>query len=330
MIPNVFISSTIADLQHLREALKDSVEELAYRPVLSEFGDIGYLPQVSAEDSCYLTMRDCQIAVLIVGKRYGSLSANGSAITHNEFKIARENKIPVICLVDREVLSFKKVFDANGEIQSTNTFPGMDYPSKTFNLIQEIMDAPTNNGILPFASVTEARTLLKVQLAHIFGDLLRSKFDPVKAEIKDVLSEIMTLRQELKNRNIDWEPFLRATRFLLDDHNKTLRDLVECISGRVETAVPIILKCRTFDDYLSQTDTELTVNNTPVDLKDMMSNKDLVTVTQFIVADYNNPVKLGGELAYWNMDRDKRITMNASAKQIFDHSYERLKKASLV
>ena len=202
MIPNVFISSTIADLQHLREALKDSIEELAYRPVLSEFGDIGYLPQVSAEDSCYLTMRDCQIAVLIVGKRYGSLSANGSAITHNEFIVARENKIPIVCLVEREVLSFKKVFDANSEIQSAPAFPGMDFPSKSFNLIQEIMDAPTNNGILPFSSIAEARTLLKEQLAHIYGDLLRSKFDPVKAEIKDILSEIMTLRQELKNGNM--------------------------------------------------------------------------------------------------------------------------------
>jgi hypothetical protein len=101
VIPNVFISSTIADLQYFREALKDAVEELAYRPVLSEFGDVGYLPHASAEDSCYLTMRDCQIAVLIVGKRYGSVSTNGLAITHNEFHTAREQKIPVVCLVDQ-------------------------------------------------------------------------------------------------------------------------------------------------------------------------------------------------------------------------------------
>ena len=329
MIPNVFISSTIADLQHLREALKDSIEELAYRPVLSEFGDIGYLPQVSAEDSCYLTMRDCQIAVLIVGKRYGSLSANGSAITHNEFIVARENKIPIVCLVEREVLSFKKVFDANSEIQSAPAFPGMDFPSKSFNLIQEIMDAPTNNGILPFSSIAEARTLLKEQLAHIYGDLLRSKFDPVKAEIKDILSEIMTLRQELKNGNMDWEPFLRATRFLLDDHNRTLRGLLECISGNVENAIPVVIKCKTFEDYLIQTGTELTVNNTPVDQKEMMGNKDLVAVHHFIIADYNNPVKLGGDVAYWNMSRDQRLTMNAIAKQSFDYSYERLRKASL-
>jgi hypothetical protein len=326
MLPNVFISSTIADLQHLREALKDSVEELSYRPVLSEFGDIGYLPQVSAEDSCYITMRDCQIAVLIVGKRYGALSADGRGVTHNEFITARENKIPVICLVDQEVLSYKKVFDANSNKQDLPTFPGMDAPSNTFSLIQEIMDAPINNGVLSFTSVADARTLLKTQLAHIYGDLLRSKYDPVKAGIKDVLSEVMTLRQELKNKEMNPQPFLRAIRFLLDDENKELLEFVECISGGADTAVPILLSCKTFEDYLTETDTEVTIDEATIDFRELWNRNDVVSIHSFRIPNSTpeEPAKIGK----WCVLRGKKAIMNAFAKRFFDYTYEYLRRTA--
>ena len=325
MLPNVFISSTIADLQHLREALKDTVEELAYRPVLSEFGDIGYLPQTSAEDSCYRTMKDCQIAVLIVGKRYGSLSVNGRGITHNEFVTARENTIPVVCLVDREVLSYKKVFDAAREEQPPVKFPGMDSPGNTFALIQEIMDAPVNNGILPFTSVADARTLLKTQLAHVFGDLLHSRFDPVKAGIKDVLSEVMTLRQELRNKDMDPQPFLRATRLLLDDANKQLREFMKYISGSIEIAIPVLLQCRTFEDYLASTDTEVTFDETPVDINEVTKNNDIVTLHSFVISRL---VPGEEKVAHWGILRGKKAIMNATAKRVFDFTYEEIRRAA--
>ena len=327
MIPSIFISSTISDLQHVREALKDTVEELAYRSVLSEFGDIGYLPRTSAEDSCYLTMRDCQIAVLIVGKRYGSLSVNRRSITHNEFLTARENTIPVVCLVDREVLSYKKVYDSIEDRKAQLTFPGMDLPSETFSLIQDIIDAPINNGILPFGSVAEARTLLKTQLAHIFGDLLRSKFDPVKAGIKDVLSEVMTLRQELRNKDMDPQPFLRATRFLLDDSNKQLRDFIEAISGSVEVAVPLLLQCKTFEDYIAATETEITIQEALIDFKDISVSNDFVTLHHFVIPQTG--LRSPGEpnqVSYWGLRRGKRAQMDSNAKRLFVYMYEHLRK----
>ncbi len=329
MIPSVFISSTIADLQHLREAIKDTVQELSYRPVLSEFGDVGYLPQTSAEDSCYLTMRDCQIAVLIVGKRYGSLSANGRSVAHNEFITAQENSIPVVCLADREVLSYKKVFDATAKGSSVPTFPGMDSPTETFSLLQNIMDAPVNNGVLPFGSVAEARMLLKTQLAHVFGELLRSRFDPVKASIKDVLSEVMTLRQELRNREMDPQPFLRATRFLLDDANKELREFVEGISGSVEIAMPQLLQYKTFEDYVAKTETEITLVETMPAIKELTDNNELVTWHQFVIPQrgIRDPDE-SVQVAQWVILRGKRSMMNKEAKRVFDYTYESLRKAA--
>lgn len=325
MIPSVFVSSTIADLQHLREAIRDALRELAYRPVLSEFGDVGYLPQTSTENSCYLAMQDCQIAVVIVGKRYGSISNNDLSITHNEFLAAREHSIPVLCLADKEILSYKKVFDESEKGQKV-TFPGMDSPKSTFALLQAIMDAPINNGVLPFESVADARKLLKNQLAHFFGELLRSTFDPVKAQIKDVQSEVMTMRQELKDREMDPQPFLRASRFLIEDDNKTLREFVEQISGSLELAIPLLLQCRTFDDYIDKTETKLTLIKKKPDTAQLLKNDDLVRSSYFAIPSTKS--SYSPKVGFWCIFRGKRTEMNKEAKHIFDYLFESLRKVS--
>jgi hypothetical protein len=171
VIPSVFVSSTVRDLQHMRDAIRDTISDLAYNPVLSEFGDIGYLPQHSAPDSCYIAARDCQLAVLIIGKRYGELSSNGNSITHQEFKTLRDNSIPIITLIDKEVWTFKRVYDANKVNTSTCAdYPGMDRPEKSFALIGEVLDSPVNNGLIEFEHVADARENVKKQLAHIFGN----------------------------------------------------------------------------------------------------------------------------------------------------------------
>lgn len=139
MIPNIFVSSTIEDLHHLRDGVRDTVAELGYTPVMSEYGDIGYLPRVSVEDSCYHSLTECQIAIVIIGKRYGSLSKSGLSITENEFNAAKEAKLPVITLIDQEVLAFKRVFDAQPDGDKPQHFPGMDLPAKTFVFTQGVM-----------------------------------------------------------------------------------------------------------------------------------------------------------------------------------------------
>lgn len=254
MIPNVFVSSTIEDLHYLRDAIRDVIAELAYNPVMSEYGDIGYSPLHSAEGSCYVTLRQCQLAVLIVGKRYGSVSQSSLSITHNEFRAARQNKIPIITLVDSEVMAFKKVFDTNKSGIDFSA-PGMDSPTKTFNFIAEIVGYAVNNGILTYSNVADARSHLKKQLAHLFGEFLGSQFDPIKADVKDVLSEIKTLRHELVSQhNITSDDrYLKAIRFLLDENRdaKEYRELLEQGLGQpLDAAVRALLDSPTFDEVI--------------------------------------------------------------------------------
>lgn len=252
MIPNVFISSTVEDLRYLRDAIREVIQDLGYIPRMSEYGDIGYSPFSSAENSCYKTIQECHIAFLIIGKRYGDPKSNGLSVTHNEFRAAREKKIPIINLVDKEVLTSKKIYDANKSQKSINV-PGMDYPDKTFSLLQEIMDSPVNNGFLDFSDVSSARKHIKKQLALMFGDFLEKNTDPIKGDIKDILSEIKTLRHELKpDASKDILKFMKAVRFLLDDSNKQYRIVIENLYDTLESSIPDLIKSNTFAEFIER------------------------------------------------------------------------------
>jgi hypothetical protein len=72
MTPNIFISSTISDLHHLRDAVRDTIQEFHYTPRMSEYGDLGYLPTISAIESCCQSIKECQLFILIIGKKYGT------------------------------------------------------------------------------------------------------------------------------------------------------------------------------------------------------------------------------------------------------------------
>jgi hypothetical protein len=85
-------------------------------------------------------MQDCQLAIILIGKRYGDISANGLSVTHNEFRTARSKKIPVICLVAREIIAFKQIYDANSSNNKILSFPGMDAPQETFKFINDFIN----------------------------------------------------------------------------------------------------------------------------------------------------------------------------------------------
>jgi hypothetical protein len=331
MIPNIFVSSTIQDLQHLRDAVRETIIELGYNPIMSDYGDIGYLPSTTAEESCYVTMRDCQLAILIIGKRYGSKSKTGFSITHNEFRTARENKIPIISIVDREVLSFKRVYDANIDKNTEQNFPGMDSPRDAFLFIKEIIESPLNNGILEFATTTEARQHLKKQIAHLFGDLLSHRFDPIKVQLKDVLSEIKTLRHELlKNRGSEPMRYLKATRFLLDDHpgRRRYRELAEQLSGGLDLAIPLMLESSTFKEFIQKSKLNLELHKIPPDLKNIKKQYDTGVLKAYVLQDIESKDKPPSERSwsFWGLTKDKKIIMDKAAERYYSSLHNEFRR----
>src|SRR5207249_4691768 len=99
----VFVSSTVRDLQHVRDSVRELLLDLGYAPVMSEHGEIGFLPEISAADSCFEEASSCDVGILVVGKRYGDLYHDGASVTHLEYRRLREKGIPVIAVVENDL-----------------------------------------------------------------------------------------------------------------------------------------------------------------------------------------------------------------------------------
>jgi|WetSurMetagenome_2_1015567.scaffolds.fasta_scaffold09848_4 hypothetical protein len=332
MIPNIFVSSTIQDLQYLREAIRDTISSLGYRPLMSEFGDIGFLPSLSAEEACYMALKDCQIAIIILGKRYGWIAPNGMGITHNEFRTARENRIPIIFLIDKDIIAYKKVYDQQKKEDKIGPFPDMDSPINTFSLIEEFIDYPINNGFLPYASSLEATENIKKQLSHIFGNLLRERFDPLKAQVQDVLSEIKTLRHELlkdKEGTENYLPYLTAIRFLVDDENKAFSSFLSQLFKAADRAIPDILKYDLFDNFIGALGWRIQIEKYDVNsdlAKEYPELRNHGGITYYIKSF---PESFGDDITQkvsWIVNaNDKIIYFNELTKNYFDWKYGEMK-----
>ncbi|HJT36764.1 MAG TPA: DUF4062 domain-containing protein [Pirellulales bacterium] len=213
MIPNVFISSTIADLHYLRDGLRDVIQELAYRPVMSDYSEVGYLENSRATDACYQTVQQCQMAVVIVGKRYGSVDASGLSITHREYQSAQKANLPTITFVEASVLSYREVYLVDPQASIWDTFHVMDNPRKTFALLDEIDKSETYNAWIPFTTAADAKRSLKLQLADFVGNRLQETTTPV--DFRDLLAEVKTLRNLLAQKPLtEGQPDAQRTGFL--------------------------------------------------------------------------------------------------------------------
>jgi hypothetical protein len=261
MIPNVFVSSTIRDLNYLREAVRETLMDLAYHPVMSDFGEVGYMHPATAATSCYRSVEQCQIFVLIIGRRYGSVADDGISVTHREFKTAQEYGIPTITFVEPQVLTYKEVYDASPDNPMWEDFPHMDHPRRTFSLLAEVAASPTYNAIIPFNDVSDAKRKLKLQIADFVGTYIQDGTRPYRADFKDLLAEIKTLRNQLAHsgrtsskKRGEVQDYLHTMRFLLEDRNAEYRKFVQGLTGDFDAAIPELIKAATLEDLLSSLD----------------------------------------------------------------------------
>ena len=92
----VFISSTYTDLQEERRAVQDAVISMGDFPVQMESfpatdeSQMEFIAPLIAQSDYY---------VLIIGGRYGTIDETGMSFTHQEFRYAVEQGVPVLVLV---------------------------------------------------------------------------------------------------------------------------------------------------------------------------------------------------------------------------------------
>lgn len=96
----IFVSSLISGFESFRAATRSAITTLRHEAVMAE--DFGARPD-SPQIACLREVRECDVVVLILGERYGTVQdASGLAPTHEEFREARDRK-PVFVFVQEGV-----------------------------------------------------------------------------------------------------------------------------------------------------------------------------------------------------------------------------------
>ena len=190
--PRIFISSTCYDLRHIRENLKFFVRNLGFEPVLSEEGAIFYDPRLNTQEACITEVPSCQILVLIIGGRYGSLYQGlDSSVTNQEHKSAVKAKIPIFALVERNVLDDYRVYKANIQNKDLNPtsirYPAAD-STKIFDFIDEVQSQAVNNALVPFSNFEEMQNYLRQQWAAMLYRFLTTEGEAKRTA--DILGEL--------------------------------------------------------------------------------------------------------------------------------------------
>lgn len=232
MKPRIFISSTFYDLKYIREDLSNFVSSYNYEPILFEDGDIGYSPGKPLDKSCYETMKNSDMVILIVGGEYGSPAGGESkddfneyiSVTRNEFRTAVTSGVPVFAMIDRKVMAEFRVYEANIDAiekkRQTINFAATKNIN-VFRFIKEIRSI-VNIPIQEFDRAEEIKQFISKQWADMFKsylDLLKDSLENQRIE-----SSVDEMKRLIKKMDI-----------MLDSVGKTV--LTRGDSGEYEDAV---------------------------------------------------------------------------------------------
>ena len=99
-----FASSVIEGFQEQRGAVRRVILELQGLefPIRAIFAEDQAASGASSRGACLNLVRQSNVVILLLGKRYGSVSdASGLSVTHEEYREARKLGKPVIALIER-------------------------------------------------------------------------------------------------------------------------------------------------------------------------------------------------------------------------------------
>lgn len=187
-VPKVFVSSTCFDLSEIREQLRRFIQSFGFEPILSEYGDVFYHPDLHTHEACVHEVSNCQMFVLIIGGRFGGeyIADRKKSITNAEYQAAIQSGIPVFTYVRKSVLANHHIYQQNKkkDFASDIEYPAIekqDYALNIFSFVDEVRRAQVNNAFEGFDKYSELEGHLRKQWAGMFFDLLRAR--EVKSQI---------------------------------------------------------------------------------------------------------------------------------------------------
>ena len=204
MKPRIFVSSTFYDLQYIREDLSNFIKAHDFDPIMFEDGDIGYTPGRPLDKSCYDTMKNSDMVLLIIGGLYGSPATGETkdefkeymSVTRNEFRTAVEAGIPVFVFIDTKVFSEYAVYETNVKAIEEQRMPIKFSATKDINIFRFIREIKGigNIVIIEFSKLAQIKGFLSKQWSDMFKkylDILKEQKSDKKLE--DAVDEMKLL-----------------------------------------------------------------------------------------------------------------------------------------
>lgn len=331
MRPQVFISSSVKDLRHIRDAARKVVLDLGYEPVMSEYGEVGYMGADNAIDACYRDVQECQVMILIIGLRYGGQSERvGTSVTEREWENAIDRVPHILTLVDQDVLKYKEVYEDN-QMKDNIRFSSMDNPMATFSFINKVMASKYKNGIIPYSSTIDVQESLKKQFAALFYIALTDRTPKTEDAIQNILYEIKSIKAEYSRPtnkiSNDVKVYRQILRGLMEQPNDEFSQLLKGLGDEIDDVIPYLISATSFDAMLENMGYKVTIRS----MKDIYGPGIQVTpntkaLSAFIPRDKLFPLmNPRGMYEAFAVYVDKQVSMTKGAYEYFVRRFEKLR-----
>ncbi|NJB84206.1 DUF4062 domain-containing protein [Wenyingzhuangia aestuarii] len=218
--PKVFISSTCYDLGEIRDSLSTFVKSFGFEPVLSEYGDVFFHPDLHTHNACINEIGNCQLFILIIGGRFGGKYINDQkkSITNAEYESAVIKKVPIFTYIKKNVLDNHNLFQSN---RNKDFVESIHYPAiekqenakSIFEFINRVRRSASNNGYESFENFRDIENHLRKQWAGMFFEFLKNR------EINIQISNTNESINEIKSVSNKLETILKNIYKVVDSEN---------------------------------------------------------------------------------------------------------------
>ena len=179
MATKVFVSSTYLDLEPVRDAVELYLQEQKFDPLMFEKGGVYFDPSMPVDESCYEAVKESDIFVLIIGRRYGSPATGETktgkkfnSVTKKEYQTAKSQKIPIFIFVKSQVLSEYFTYKKNKDLGKEMAVHHADSPL-IHELIESIYDEDCGNYIKPYESQNQIISTLRSQFSGMIAKAVK-------------------------------------------------------------------------------------------------------------------------------------------------------------
>lgn len=170
MDQKVFVSSTSVNLEDVRPEIVQALISWDFNPVFFESSSFPIDSDLNVHDSCLDVVKKCDIFILIVDSKYGSLyegskypEMQGISVTRAETRMAIKSGLKIIPFVRDSVWHERTTYNDNPEIQDIIKTRYADN-KEIFKFVNEIASMHNGNWISTFRDSVELKEKLERRL----------------------------------------------------------------------------------------------------------------------------------------------------------------------